>query len=90
MIHHDSALFQKVGTTSLRIGSLSCMDVLYLSPGAPLECPPSYLLPQEWECSLPHPITAKSSLDGGGDQVEGSVSASVWLSCCPWYCDLAE
>ena len=44
--HCDSALFQKVGTAGLRTGSLSCIDVLYLSPGAPPEFPPSdYLLP---------------------------------------------
>ena len=36
MIQHGSALFQKAGTTGLRTGSLSCIDVLYLSPGAPL------------------------------------------------------
>ena len=41
MSSHDSVLFQKAGTTGLRTGSLSCMDVLYLSPGAPLEFPPS-------------------------------------------------
>ena len=41
MIHHDSALFQKAGTTGLRTGSLSCIDVLYLSLGAPLEFPSS-------------------------------------------------
>ena len=35
--HHDSALFQKAGTTGLRTGSLSCMDVLCLSQGATLE-----------------------------------------------------
>ena len=45
MSHHDSALFQKAGTTGLSTGSLSCLDVLYLSPGAPPEFPPSYLLP---------------------------------------------
>ena len=41
MIHHDSVLFQKTGTTRLRTGSLSCTAVLYLSPGAPLEFTPS-------------------------------------------------
>ena len=45
MIHHDSALSQKVGTTGLRTGSLSCIDVLYLSPGAPPEFPLSCLSP---------------------------------------------
>ena len=51
MSHHDSVLFQKGGTTGLTTGSLSCIDVLYLSPGAPPEFPPSYLLPQllPWE-----------------------------------------
>ena len=39
MSHHDSVLFHKAGTTGLT-GSLSRMDVLYLSPGAPLEFPP--------------------------------------------------
>ena len=49
MIHHDSALSQKVGTTGLRTGSLSCIDVLYLSPGAPPEFSPSdCLLPQHY------------------------------------------
>ena len=46
MSHHDSLLFQKSRTTGLRTGSLSCMDVLYLSPEAPLEFLPFYLLPQ--------------------------------------------
>ena len=47
MIHHDSGLFQKVVTTGLRIGSLSHINVLYLSPGAPLEfLLPDYLLSQ--------------------------------------------
>ena len=46
MIHHDSALSQKAGTTDLRTGSLSCIDGLYLSPEAPLEFPPSHILPQ--------------------------------------------
>ena len=41
MSHHDSVFFQKAGTTGLRTGSLSRMDVLYLSPGAPPEFPPS-------------------------------------------------
>ena len=45
MIHQDSELFQKVGTTSLRTGSLFCINVLCLSPGVPLKFPPSYLLP---------------------------------------------
>ena len=47
MIHHDSVLFQKAGTTGFRTGSLWCIDVLYLSPGAPLEfLLPDYLLSQ--------------------------------------------
>ena len=62
LCHHDSVLFQKLGTTGLRTGSLSCMDVLYLSPGAPPEFPPSYLLPHLnpgmcrglLSCSRPH------------------------------------
>ena len=37
MIHCDSVLFQKAGTTCLRTGSLSCSDVLGLGPGAPPE-----------------------------------------------------
>ena len=41
MSHHDSELFQKTRTIGPRRGSLSCIDVLYLSPGAPLEFPPS-------------------------------------------------
>ena len=41
MSHHDSALFQKAGTMGLRTESLSCMDVLYLSPGAPQKFFPS-------------------------------------------------
>ena len=41
VIHYDSVLFQKVGTTGLRTGSVSCIDVFYLSPGAPLELLPS-------------------------------------------------
>ena len=45
MSHHDSLLFQKAGTTGLRTGSLSCINVLYLSPGAPPEFPPSRLSP---------------------------------------------
>ena len=45
MSHHDSALFHKAEATSLRTGCLSCMAVLYLSPGAPPEFPPSRLSP---------------------------------------------
>ena len=50
MIHHDSVLFQKAGTTGLRTGPLSSIIVLYISPGAPLEFPsfslsPASLLP---------------------------------------------
>ena len=45
MSHHDSVLSQKSGTTGLRTGSLFCTIVLYLSPGAPLEFPPSLLSP---------------------------------------------
>ena len=45
MSHHDSALFQKAGSISLRTGSLSRIDVLYLSPGAPPGFPPSWLSP---------------------------------------------
>ena len=37
MTHHDTALFQKAGTTGLRTGSLSCIDVPCPSPGAPPE-----------------------------------------------------
>ena len=55
-IHHDSALFQKAGTTGFRTGSLFCFVVLYLSPGAPLEFPPSYLVPQL------HPYLTSTSL----------------------------
>ena len=49
VIHHDSVLFQKGGgqPTSLRTGSLSCIDVFCLSPEAPPEFPPSYLRPQD-------------------------------------------
>ena len=52
MSHHDSVPFQKSGTTGLRTGSLSCIHVLYLSPGAPPEFPPSWLSPAStspWE-----------------------------------------
>ena len=48
VIHHDSALFQKVGTTCFGTGSLSRILVLRLSPGAPPEFPPSHLQPQLW------------------------------------------
>ena len=41
MSHHDSALFQKLGTTCFRTGSPSDIDVLYLNPGAPQGFPPS-------------------------------------------------
>ena len=41
MSHHDSVLFQKAGATSLRTWSLCCIDALCLSPGTPLEFPPS-------------------------------------------------
>ena len=40
MTRHDSVLFQKAETTGLRTGSLSCIPVLYLSPGVPPEFPP--------------------------------------------------
>ena len=52
MIHHDSAVFQKVGTMGLRRGSLSCFSVVCLNPGVPLEF---YLLPQTDKPLLPVP-----------------------------------
>ena len=45
MIHHDSALCQKAGAAGLRTGSLSRVDVFYLSPGIHPEFPPSSLSP---------------------------------------------
>ena len=44
MIHYESVLFQRVATTCLRTGSLSCMDALCLSPRAPPDSPASTLL----------------------------------------------
>ncbi|KAF6120095.1 hypothetical protein HJG60_010421 [Phyllostomus discolor] len=52
MIHHDSALFLKAGTTCPRTGSLSYINVLYLSSGAPLEFSPDYFLPQIQACAV--------------------------------------
>ena len=49
MSHHDSAASPESGTTGLRTGSLSSVNDLYLSPGAPPEFPPSYFMPQ-WDC----------------------------------------
>ena len=40
IIHHNPVLFQKAWKSGLRTGSLSYIDFLYLSPGAPLESPP--------------------------------------------------
>ena len=48
MSHHDSVLFQRAGATHLRTGSLSCIDVLHLSPGAPTEFPPPWLSPASY------------------------------------------
>ena len=45
---HESPWFRAFpgsGTTDLRTGSLSCIDVLYFSPGAPPEFSPSWLSP---------------------------------------------
>ena len=63
MTRHDSVLFQKAETTGLRTGSLSCIPVLYLSPGVPPEFPPlDYLLHHVYKPSLLH--CPPSSLDG--------------------------
>ena len=84
MIHHDLALFQKVGTTGFRTGSLSYMDVLYLSPGAPPEFPPSYLLTQKCDGIHPPGSPSTCALCFHYNELE----ISLWSIFLPFWIDL--
>ena len=61
-IHHDSEFFQTAGTTGLSPGSLSCVDALYLSPGAPAAFPPSCLLPHLGHSGCSPEVLQRASL----------------------------